>query len=86
MSNLHKQAMDAVLAAAQRDIADALKDNGIDDPNSEDADDVTLDIAILHSYRVFVRICEQRGLTVDPGLFADMADELCDEMAQDVED
>ncbi|CAK0752636.1 conserved hypothetical protein [uncultured Gammaproteobacteria bacterium] len=86
MSNLHKHAMEAVLAAAKHDIDDSLKENGIDDPGSEDANDITLDVAILHAYRIFVRICEQRGLTIDPALFADMADELCDEMAQDIEE
>jgi len=40
-------------------------------------------VAILHAWRIFVRICEQRGLTVDAGLFAEMAAELADEVAQD---
>ena len=48
--------------------------------------DHPLDVAILHSWRIFVRICEQRGLTVDAGLFAEMAGELADEVAQDQDD
>jgi hypothetical protein len=40
-------------------------------------------VAILHAYRVFVRICEQFGHEVDEGLFADLAGELADEIAEE---
>lgn len=81
MSNLHKRAMEAVLEAAELDIAQTLKEHGVHDRHSEEADDVMFDVAILHAYRIFVRICERQGLTVGAPLFADMAAELADEMA-----
>jgi hypothetical protein len=83
MSNLHKTAMEAVLAAAREDVALSLKDQDIADAHSEEADDIVLDVAILHAYRVFVRICEQFGHQVDEGLFADLAGELADEIAEE---
>jgi len=83
MSDLHKRAMEAVLQAAELDVVGTLHERGIKDSHSEEADEAVLDVAILHSWRIFVRICEQRGLSVDAGLFAEMAAELADEMAQD---
>ena len=85
MSDLHKRAMEAVLEAADQDVAATLKEHGIKDRNSEEADDVVFDVAILHAYRIFVRISERHGLSVDPHLFADMASDLADEIAQDQE-
>jgi hypothetical protein len=85
MSNLHRRAMEAVLAAAELDIAQTLKEHGIHDRYSEEADDVMVDVAILHAYRIFVRICERHGLTADAPLFADLAAELADEMAAEAE-
>jgi len=81
MSNLHKRAMEAVLEAAAQDVAGHLQDLGIKDRYGEDADDAILDVAIMHAYRVFVRICEQEGQHADAGLFAELAGELADEMA-----
>ncbi|HYE01369.1 MAG TPA: hypothetical protein VEH84_18450 [Alphaproteobacteria bacterium] len=83
MSDLHKRAMAAVLEAAEHDIADTLKEQGIRDRHSEDADDVVFDVAILHAYRIFVRICEKEGLSVDAGLFSDLAADLAEDMAQE---
>lgn len=83
MSDLHKRAMEAVLQAAEHDVVATLNERAIKDSHSEEADEAVLDVAILHAWRIFVRICEQRGLTVDAGLFADMAGELADEVAQD---
>ena len=83
MSDLHKRAMEAVLQAADHDVVATLQERAIKDSHSEEADEAVLDVAILHAWRIFVRICEQRGLTVDAGLFAEMANELADEMAQD---
>ncbi|HEV7371734.1 hypothetical protein [Arenibaculum sp.] len=85
MSNLHKRAMEAVLEAAELDITQTLKENDIRDRHSEEADDVMFDVAILHAYRIFVRICERQGLTVDAPLFADMAADLAEEMAAEAE-
>lgn len=83
MSDLHKRAMEAVLQAAEHDVVATLQERAIKDSHSEEADEAVLDVAILHAWRIFVRICEQRGLTVDAGLFAEMAGELADELAQD---
>jgi hypothetical protein len=83
MSSLHKQAMEAVLAAAELDIAEALKEQGIRDRHGEEADDTVLDVAILHAYRIFVRICERDGLTPDARLFADLAGELAEEISEE---
>ncbi len=83
MSDLHKRAMEAVLQAAEHDVVATLHERAIKDSHSEEADEAVLDVAILHAWRIFVRICEQRGLTVDAGLFAEMAAELADEVAQD---
>jgi len=85
MSNTRRQAMEAVLVAAGHDIADTLKEQGIEDLHSEDADEAVYDVAILYAYRVFVRICEQQGLSVNAGIFADLADELAEEIAQDAD-
>ncbi len=85
MSNLRKQAMDAVLAAARHDISDTLKEQGIENPHEEDADGAVFDVAILYAYRVFVRICEQEGLKVTPEEFVDYAAELVEDMADDVD-
>ncbi len=83
MSDLHKRAMEAVLQVADLDIKATLHERDITDSHSEDADEAVLDVAILHAWRIFVRICEQRGLSVDAVQFAEMASELADEMAQD---
>lgn len=85
MSNLHKRAMDAVLEAAEHDIAGLLKEEGIRDRQSEEADEIVLDVAILHAYRIFVRICESQNITVTGSLFVDLAEELADEMAEEGE-
>ncbi|AIB12946.1 hypothetical protein FBZ82_105391 [Azospirillum brasilense] len=83
MSTLHKQAMEAVLQAASHDIVGTLQERGITDKHSEEGDLVVLDVAILHAYRIFMRICEENGLEVDAGYFADMANDLADEVAQE---
>lgn len=83
MSNLHKKAMEAVLQAAELDIVGTLEERGIADRSSEDADEAVLDVAILHAYRVFVRICEEAGIPADADLFAELADDLAEEVAQD---
>lgn len=85
MSNTRKQAMDAVLEAAGHDIADTFKEQGIEDRHGEDADEAVYDVAILYAYRVFVRICERQGLSVNAGVFADLADELAEEIAEDTD-
>lgn len=85
MSTPHKRAMDAVLEAADLDIKAALADRDIKDAHSEDADDTILDVAILHAWRIFARISEAQGLSVDPGLFADLAAELAEDMAEDAD-
>ncbi|WP_207462526.1 hypothetical protein [Azospirillum sp. SYSU D00513] len=85
MSNLHKQAMDAVLQAAAHDIVATLQERGVEDKHGEDGDLVVMDVAILHAYRIFMRICEEHGLEADAGYFADMANDLADEVAQDVD-
>ncbi|MDZ5647037.1 MULTISPECIES: hypothetical protein [Nitrospirillum] len=85
MSTPHKRAMEAVLEAADLDIKAALEERGITDKHSEEADDTILDVAILHAWRIFVRINEAQGLTVDPGLFVDLASELAEDMAEDRE-
>lgn len=83
MSTLHKQAMEAVLQAAAHDIVGTLQERGVEDKHSEEGDLVVLDVAILHAYRIFMRICEENGLEVDAGYFADMANDLADEVMQD---
>ncbi|ACI98346.1 MULTISPECIES: hypothetical protein [Rhodospirillales] len=83
MSNLHKRAMEAVLQAAEMDVLGSLEEREIRDRHSEEGDEAVLDVAILHAYRVFVRICENQGLTADGWLFADLAGELAEEMAQE---
>lgn len=83
MSTLHKQAMEAVLKAAEMDILGALEEQGIKDRYSEEGDETALDVAILHAYRVFMRICEANGLQADADLFAELAGELADDIAQD---
>ena len=85
MSNLRRQAMEAVLAAARDDISETLKEQGIENRHDEDADGAVLDVAILYAYRVFVRICEQEGLTVSPEEFMDCTAELVEEMAEDAD-
>ncbi|WP_207483396.1 hypothetical protein [Arenibaculum pallidiluteum] len=83
MSTLHKRAMEAVLAAAEQDIAEALRENGIRDRHGEAADDTVLDVAILHAYRIFVRICERDGLEADARLFVELASELAEEIERE---
>ncbi|AWK85688.1 hypothetical protein [Azospirillum thermophilum] len=83
MSNLHKTAMDAVLQAAAHDIVATLQERGVEDRHSEDGDLAVLDVAILHAYRIFMRICEANGVPVDAGYFADQAADLAEEVAQD---
>ncbi|MBK3777322.1 hypothetical protein JJL56_09270 [Azospirillum sp. YIM DDC1] len=83
MSTLHKQAMEAVLQAASHDIVGTLQERGVTDKHSEEGDLVVLDVAILHAYRIFMRICEENGLEADAGYFADMANDLADEVAQE---
>lgn len=86
MSAIHKQAIEAVLQAAQHDIVGTLEERDVKDRHSEEGDLAVLDVAILHSYRIFMRICEANGLEVDAGHFADMANDLADEVAQDDQD
>ncbi|MFV3073086.1 hypothetical protein [Niveispirillum fermenti] len=83
MSTLHKQAMDAVLKAAEIDVLGTLEEQGIKDRYSEEGDQAAYDVAILHGYRVFMRICEANGLAADADLFAEMAAELADDIAND---
>lgn len=83
MTTPHKRAIDAVLEAADLDIKAALADRGIKDPHSEEADDTILDVAVLHAWRIFARITQAQGLTVDAGLFADMASELAEDIADE---
>jgi hypothetical protein len=85
MSNLHKQAMEAVLQAAAHDIVATLQERGVEDKHSEDGDLVIMDVAILHAYRIFMRICEENGLEADAGYFADLANDLAEEVEQDVD-
>jgi len=85
MSNLRRQAMDAILAAARHDIDDTLQEQGIENRHDEDADGAVFDVAILYAYRVFVRICEQEGLAVSPEEFVDAAAELVEEMAEEAD-
>ncbi|MGQ9368707.1 hypothetical protein [Azospirillum sp. ST 5-10] len=85
MSTLHKRAMEAVLQAAEQDIASTLAERGIKDKFDDEGDEAVLDVAILHAYRIFVRISEANGLSVDAGLFAELAGELADEMAEDAD-
>lgn len=82
MSTLHRQAMEAVLKAAEMDVLGTLEESGITERHSEEADSAVMDVAISHAYRVFVRICESQGLTADPWLFADLAGELAEEEGQ----
>lgn len=83
MSDLHRRAMEAVLDAARQDILDTLEEQGIRDQHSEEADEAVFDVAILHAYRIFTRICESRGVTVDAGLFSDLASELAQDIAEE---
>lgn len=83
MSTLHKQAMEAVLKAAEMDILGTLEEQGIKDRFSEEGDQMAMDVAILHGYRVFMRICEANGIQADAELFVEMAGELADDIAQD---
>ena len=83
MSTLHKQAMEAVLKAAEMDILGTLEEQGIKDRYSEEGDQTAMDVAILHGYRVFMRICEANGIQADAELFVEMAGELADDIAQD---
>ena len=85
MSNVRKRAMEAVLEAAEHDIRDTLKENGIEDPHSEEADESVLDVAFLYAYRIFVRVCERQGLTTDVHLFAELAGDLADDMEDEDE-
>ncbi len=85
MSNVRKRAMEAVLEAAEQDIEDTFKENEIADRQSEEADEAVFDVAILYAYRVFVRICEQRGIPADVHLFAELSGDLADEMENDNE-
>lgn len=86
MSDLHRQAMDAVLRAAAEDVKTALEERGIADRGSEEGDLAILDVAIMHAYRVFMRIMEREGMGADAGIFADMAGELADEIAREREE
>lgn len=86
MSTIHKQAMEAVLQAAAHDIVSTLKERDVEDRHSEEGDLAVLDVAILHAYRIFMRICEENGLEVDAGHFADLANDLADEVAQEEQD
>ncbi|MDG5496436.1 hypothetical protein GE253_05570 [Niveispirillum sp. SYP-B3756] len=83
MSSLHKQAMEAVLKAAEMDVLGTLEEQGIKDRYSEEGDQAAMDVAILHGYRVFMRICEANGVQADADLFAEMAAELADDIAND---
>lgn len=83
MSTQHKLAMEAVLQAAAHDIVATLEEREIKDRHSEEGDLAVLDVAILHAYRIFMRICEENGMEVDAGYFADLAADLADEVAQD---
>ena len=85
MSNLHKRAMEAVLSAAEQDIVTTLEERGIEDRMSEDGDETVLDVAILHAYRIFMRICEENGLPADADLFAEVAAELAEAVAQEAD-
>lgn len=85
MSNLHKRAMEAVLSAAEQDIVTTLQERGIEDRMSEDGDETVLDVAILHAYRIFMRICEENGLPADADLFAEVAAELAEDVAQEAD-
>lgn len=86
MSTLHKQAMEAVLKAAEMDILGTLEEQGIKDRYGEEGDQTAMDVAILHGYRVFMRICEANGIQADAELFVEMAGELADDIAQDAGD
>lgn len=83
MSDLHRQAMDAVLRAAAEDVKAALSERGIEDRTSEEGDLAILDVAIMHSYRVFMRIMEREGMGADAAIFADMAADLADDIARE---
>lgn len=85
MSSAHKQAMEAVLVAARLDIQGMMDERGIDDAVGEDAESVIFDVAIMHAYRVFVRILEQEGFQGDAGFFADLASELAEDMASETD-
>jgi hypothetical protein len=75
--------MDAVLQAAEMDVLGTLEERGIKDRHSEEGDEAALDVATLHAYRIFMRICQANGLEADAHLFADMAAELAEEVAQE---
>ncbi len=81
--SVHKQAMELVLKAAEADIAETLAERGVADKYSEAADDAVFDVAVLHAYRIFVRICESQGFKADAAFFADMASELAEDMAHE---
>jgi len=83
MSSLHKQAMEAVLRAAELDVTAALEERDIKDRNEEEADEAVYDVAILHAFRIFTRICEANGLSTDAWLFADIAGELAEDLSQE---
>jgi hypothetical protein len=86
MSNIHVKAIEAVLQAAQTDIDSTIEERGISDRDGEDADEAVLDVAILHAYRVFMRICEEQGLPADADLFAEVAAELAEEIENEPDD
>jgi hypothetical protein len=86
MSDLHKRAMEAVLQAAELDVLGMLEERGIRDRSSEEADDAVLDVAVLHAFRIFSRICEDNGIPADAGLFAEIAAELADDESYGDED
>lgn len=85
MSNLHKRAMEAVLEAAEYDVVETLKERDVRDRHSEEGDELVLDVAILHAYRVFVRICERNGVSSDAGMFAELAGELAEDLAHEAD-
>jgi hypothetical protein len=80
MSELHKRAMEAVLQAAAQDVASTLRERGLSGKEAEEVDDAVLDVAILHAYRIFFRICQDQGLIADPSLFSDLASDFAEEM------
>lgn len=86
MSDQHRQAMEAVLKAAAEDVKTALAERGVADRNSEEGDLAILDVAIMHAYRIFMRIMEREGMGADAGIFADMAADLAEEIAKDTDE
>lgn len=81
MSAIHRQAMEAVLQAAASDIQVSIRERHVSD--DVERDDAVMDVAILHAYRVFCRICENNGLGADPGLFSDMAVDLAEDLVSE---